>query len=90
MTGGGFIGWLLQLLLGALWILELLIVVNALLSWVRPDPSSPIVRFLDRVSDAVCNPIRRIFPTAMGGFDFAPVIAILAIEIVKWLLRTML
>lgn len=57
----------------------IIIFVNAILSWVRPDPSNPIVMFLDRVSDAVCNPIRRVFPTVMGGIDFAPFVAMLLI-----------
>ena len=35
--------------------------------------------FLDRVSDLVCDPIRRLFPTAFSGIDFAPFIAMLAI-----------
>lgn len=59
--------------------LLLVILVNALLSWVRPDPMNPIVQFLERVSDVVCNPIRRVLPTAMGGIDFAPFLAMLAI-----------
>jgi len=63
--------------------LLLIIFVNALLSWVRPDPSNPIVAFLDRVSDVVCRPIRRLFPTALGGIDFAPFIAMLALWFLK-------
>ncbi len=90
MAGGGFIGWLLALVDAALRILELLIFVNALLSWVQPNPMNPIVRFLDRVSDTICNPIRRMLPTTLGGFDLSPLIAILAIEIVRWLLAHML
>jgi YggT family protein len=70
---------LLQLLL-------LVVFVNALLSWVRPDPSNPIVMTLDRISDVVCNPIRRLFPTVFGGMDFAPFIAMLAI----WFLQMFL
>ena len=53
----------------------LVLFVNALLSWVRPDPSNPIVMFLDRVSDAICAPIRRVMPTVFGGIDFAPFVA---------------
>ena len=53
------------------------IFINAILSWLRPDPSNPIVMFLDRVSDLVCQPIRRLFPTAVSGIDFAPFIAML-------------
>ena len=67
---------ILGYLLTALW---WVILINAILSWVRPDPSNPIVLFLDRVSDLVCNPIRRLFPTVMSGIDFAPFIAMLAI-----------
>lgn len=63
--------------------LLIVIVINALLTWVRPDPDHPIVRFLDQVSDLVCNPIRRLFPTAVGGMDFAPFIAMLAIVLVQ-------
>lgn len=63
--------------------LLVVIVINALLTWVRPDPDHPIVRFLDQVSDLVCNPIRRLFPTAVGGIDFAPFLAMLAIVLVQ-------
>ena len=62
--------------------LLLIILVNALLSWVRPDPDNPIVQFLDRVSDLVCNPIRRFLP-AMAGLDFSPFLAMLAIWFIK-------
>jgi len=57
--------------------LVIVLFVNALLSWVRPDPSNPIVMFLDRVSDFVCHPIRRLMPTIFGGIDFAPFVAML-------------
>ena len=63
--------------------LLIVVFVNALLSWVRPDPNNPIVMFLDRVSDLVCNPIRRLFPTTLSGIDFAPFIAMLAIWFIK-------
>jgi len=70
----------LDFVLGAL---TIVVVINALLSWVRPDPSSPIVQFLERVSDALCDPIRRLFPTVVSGFDFAPMIAILVLIFTK-------
>jgi YggT family protein len=76
----GAVATVLDVLLNALGII---LIVNALLSWVRPDPANPIVRFLDQVSDAVCDPIRRLIPTVVGGLDLAPMIAIAAI----WFLR---
>jgi YggT family protein len=72
----GAIATILDILLQTLLIV---IFINAILSWVRPDPSNPIVMFLDRVSDLVCDPIRRLFPTAFSGIDFAPFIAMLLI-----------
>jgi YggT family protein len=81
---GNLIGALATVLEVGLNILSLILIINALLSWVRPDPSNPIVRFLDQVSDAVCDPIRRLFPTVVGGLDLAPMIALGVI----WVLQT--
>lgn len=73
----GALAGVLDVALNVLW---LILLVNALLSWVRLDDRfSPIVHFLGRVSDAVCNPIRRLFPTVLGGLDVAPLIAMFAI-----------
>ena len=73
---GNLLGALASVLDVLLRALGIILIVNALLSWVRPDPANPIVRFLDQVSDAVCNPIRRLFPTVVGGLDLAPMIAL--------------
>jgi YggT family protein len=62
------------------------IFVNALLSWVRPDPGNPIVQTLERISDLLCNPIRRLFPTIISGIDLAPFIAMLALWLVQMFL----
>jgi YggT family protein len=76
----GAVATVLQWVLNALW---LILIINALLSWVRPDPGNPIVRFLDTVSDAVCDPIRRLFPTVVGGLDLAPLIAMGVIWLIQ-------
>jgi YggT family protein len=73
---GNLIGAVATVLEVLLNVLGIILIVNALLSWVRPDPSNPIVRFLDQVSDAVCDPIRRLLPTVVGGLDLAPMIAL--------------
>jgi len=80
---GNFLGALAGLLDIILQALLIVILVNAVLSWVRPDPANPIVMFLDRVSDFVCAPLRRLFPTVFGGIDFAPFIAMLAIYFIQ-------
>ena len=80
---GNFLGAVAGLLDIILQALLIVILINAVLSWVRPDPSNPIVMFLDRVSDFVCAPLRRLFPTVFGGIDFAPFIAMLAIYFIQ-------
>ena len=80
---GNLLGALASILDVVLQMLMLVIFVNALLSWVRPDPSNPIVMFLDRVSDMVCDPIRRLLPLQFSGIDFAPFMGMLAI----WFIR---
>jgi YggT family protein len=62
----------------ALWAYFWIIIARAILSWVNPDPYNPIVRFLYRVTEPVLRPIRERLPIAMG-FDFSPMVVILAI-----------
>ena len=80
---GNLIGAVATVLEVLLNVLGIILIVNALLSWVRPDPSNPIVRFLDQVSDAVCDPIRRLLPTVLGGLDLAPMIALVVIWVLQ-------
>jgi YggT family protein len=56
-----------------------IIIAQAIISWVRPDPYNPIVRFLSGVTEPVLRPIRRRLPMSWGGFDFSPLIVLLAI-----------
>lgn len=69
-----------------------LILIRALVSWVNPDPSNPIVRFLYSVTEPLLYPIRRILPQVLrSGIDISPIIAFLAIMFLKsFLVRTLL
>ena len=65
-----------------------LILIRALLSWVSPDPSNPIVQFLYRTTDPILEPIRRLFPPM--AIDISPIIAFVAIIFLKsFLVRTL-
>ena len=59
------------------------IIINALLSWVSPDPYNPIVRILYQVTEPALRPIRRIIPMRGMGIDFSPIIAILIIIFIR-------
>ena len=69
-----------------------LILVRALLSWVNPDPFNPIVQFLNKVTEPILAPIRRVLPPALRfGIDISPIIAFLGIMFLRsFLVRTIL
>lgn len=79
ILGANFLTAIAAVLNYALTIYMWIIVARALISWVNPDPYNPIVRFLASVTEPVLSFIRRRLPVFFGGFDFTPVIAILAI-----------
>jgi YggT family protein len=56
-----------------------IIIAQAIISWVRPDPYNPIVKFLVAVTEPVLRPIRRYLPVSWGGFDFSPLVVLLAV-----------
>jgi YggT family protein len=60
-----------------------IIIVRALISWVNPDPFNPIVQFLQRVTEPVLNPIRRIFKMQFWAVDISPIIAILCLIFIQ-------
>ncbi len=73
-------------------ILELykwVIIIAALITWVNPDPSNPVVQVLRRLTEPVYSFIRRYIPTVIGGIDLAPIIVIFAIIFVQQLLRNL-
>ncbi len=56
-----------------------IVIARAVISWVNPDPYNPIVRFLHSATDPVFDRLRRNLPLFFGGFDFSPIIVLLAI-----------
>ena len=59
------------------------VIIQALLSWVNPDPYNPIVRFLHNITEPVFYRVRRLLPLHFGGIDLSPMIIILLIIFVK-------
>jgi YggT family protein len=65
----------------AISILIFLIIAQALISWVQPNPYNPIVRFLNSAVEPLLYPIRRHITRhiPLGGIDISPMIAILVL-----------
>jgi YggT family protein len=65
----------------------IVIIVRAIISWFNPNPYSPAVMFLSKVTDPVLERIRRLLPLGGGvGLDLSPIIAIFGLLFVKYLL----
>ena len=58
------------------------VIIAALVSWVRPDPYNPIVQILGRLTDPVYRYIRRFIPTVIAGIDMAPIILIIGLQFI--------
>ena len=88
---GAFTAALLDVLVTLLSIIQWLVIIAALISWVNPDPRNPIVQFLYKTTDPILRPFRKILPPRRtGGIDFSPILVILAIIFIKTFLARLL
>lgn len=62
------------------------VIIGALLSWVRPDPYNPIVQIIHRLTEPAYRLIRRMMPTVFNGIDLAPIILIVLLQVIDVIL----
>jgi len=74
--GTALISGIAVVVLGIVSLYKWVIIISALLSWVRPDPNNPIVQMLHRLTEPAYAFVRRFVPTVFGGMDLAPIIII--------------
>jgi YggT family protein len=66
----------------------IVIIAAALITWVRPNPYNPIVRFLRQITEPVLRPVRQLVPPEkLGGLDISPIIVIV---IIRWIVPVIL
>jgi YggT family protein len=83
-VGGAFVAGLLQVVFAILSVIQWLVIIAAVISWVNPDPRNPIVQFLYRTTEPMLRPFRRLLPPRRtGGIDFSPLILLLLILFIK-------
>jgi YggT family protein len=58
------------------------IIIAALLTWVRPDPTNPIVQLLYRLTEPAYALVRRYIPTVFNGIDLAPLVIIIGLQVI--------
>ena len=70
---------------------ELLILASVLMSWFRPDPYNPIVRFIRQATEPVIDLVRRSLPFLRAGMiDFSPIVVLLLLRLLSTLLISLL
>ncbi len=61
-----------------------IIIIAALLSWVRPDPYNAVVRTINALTEPVLYRIRKYLPfTYVNGLDFSPIVVLIVIQLVQ-------
>jgi YggT family protein len=65
------------------------VIISALITWVNPDPSNPVVQILHRLTEPVYAFIRKYIPTSINGIDLAPIIVIFGLIFAQQLLRNL-
>jgi YggT family protein len=63
-----------------------IVIARALISWVNPDPSNPIVRFLYSATEPVLALMKRYLPLQFSGIDLSPIALLFALTIIEKIL----
>jgi YggT family protein len=63
-----------------------IVIIGALLTWVRPDPYNPIVQIIYRLTEPAYRLVRRMMPTVFNGLDLAPLIIIILLQVIDVIL----
>jgi YggT family protein len=80
----GYFLWAIATVLNyVLLFLMLVVLARAVLSWVNPDPSNPIVHLISSITEPLLHRIRRALPVVYDGIDLSPVVVFLAIVFLK-------
>jgi YggT family protein len=97
LTGAGVVyllaATLLELVKGALWLLVIVVIVQAVLSWVAPD--GPLAGLLNAMTFPFLRPLRRFIPPIGGTLDLTPLILIVILQLIlilpiRWLEQALL
>jgi YggT family protein len=71
-----FLNWIIFGFMG-------LLIIEVVFSWINPH--APLAPFVHALNDPLLRPIRRVVPP-VGGIDFSVLIALILLQIVKYLL----
>ena len=58
------------------------IFMQAILSWVNPDPRNPVSSILHSLTAPILRPVKKLLPD-MGGIDISPIFALIGLMFIK-------
>ena len=58
------------------------IFMQAILSWVNPDPRNPVSSILHSLTAPILRPVKKLLPD-MGGLDISPIFALIGLMFIK-------
>ena len=73
-----YLNWLISLVVT---IVTVVLILNALVSFMPLEPWHPVKRFLNQLADPIVRPFRNLLPPT-GMIDFTPMIALIVVQIV--------
>lgn len=80
---------IITVVLSVVFLYKWVIIIAAILTWVKPDPYNPIVQMLYRLTEPAYALVRRFIPTVVGGMDLAPLIIIFALIFLETFLKSL-
>jgi len=80
--------FLLQIINYLSLIFSFLLIAYVVLSYFM-DPYHPVRNTINRIVNPILDPIRRVLPQT-GMIDFSPIVAIILVQIIEYLLRSLI
>ncbi|MDL2313924.1 YggT family protein [Desulfovibrio sp. OttesenSCG-928-C14] len=75
------LGAVAKILHGLIFVYTWIVIIAAVITWVRPDPYNPIIRVLRALTEPVQWRVRKLLPFVYaGGIDFSPLVIILILQ----------
>jgi len=66
-----------------IWVLTILFIIRAILSFINPDPYNPIVQFIYRATEPCLEYFRARLPLVYEDFDLSPLLVLLLLFLLK-------
>ena len=81
---------LFRLISTAFDIIQLLIIIRVILSWVPHNPYSQWIRLLNDATEPILRPVRDAIPITSMGVDFSPIVAFIFLGFLKKVLLSLI